>query len=77
VINVAHDNHPQPAHRLFVPQNRVGIEQGLRRMFVHAIAGIDDWNIEVRRHQVRRTGVGMADHNDIRSYCPQRVPGIE
>ena len=44
---------------------------------MHAIAGIDDGNVEVLRHQVGRSRQGMADHDHIRAHRPQGVAGIE
>ena len=57
VIDVADDRDLQALERFLVAQNRVGIEQRLRGMLVHAIAGIDDRNIQMGRHQQRRAGV--------------------
>src|SRR5262249_50409285 len=41
------------------------VEQALRRVFVGAVAGIDDAAIEVLRQQMRRAGHRMEDHGDV------------
>src|SRR5712691_9004277 len=75
--DVSDNRHLQALERFLVFQNGEGIEQSLGGMFVHAIAGIDDWNIEVLRHQVRRSGGGMTNDDRVRPYRPQSVTGIE
>ena len=58
-------------------QDGIGIEQSLRGMFVHAVAGIDDRNIQVRSHQVRCAGTGMANHNDVGAHGSEGIGRVQ
>ena len=74
--NVADNAHPQPPQILFMPQHSEGIEQRLRGMLVHAVAGVDHWNVEISRGQVRRAGRRMPHHNGIGpggAQCVNRI----
>ncbi len=77
VIDVAHNGHLERFQRLLVAQDGVGVEQSLRGMFVHAVAGVDDRNIEVFRHQRGRSGAGMADDNHVRAHRAQGVSRVQ
>ena len=77
VVDVADNRNLQSLERFLVLQDREGIEQSLGRMLVHAVAGIDDGNVEVLRHQVRRARGGMANHDGVRAHRAQRVAGVE
>ncbi len=44
---------------------------------MHAVTRVDDWDIEVPRHQVGGAGGRMPKHNGISADCPQGVAGIE
>ncbi len=58
-------------------QNGVCVEQRLRRVFVHAVSGIDDGNLQMSRHQQRRSRRGMANDHDIGTHRLQRIGGVE
>src|ERR1019366_9495531 len=60
-----------------IAQNGVSIEQRLRGVLVQSIAGVNDWHVEVLRHDVGRAGVGMADDDDVGTDGAHRVTGIE
>ena len=77
MVDIADDRDLQALERFLVLQDGEGIEQSLRRMLVHAVAGIDDGNVEVLRHQVRRARTGMANDDGVRAHRAQRVAGIE
>jgi hypothetical protein len=77
VKDVTDDGGLQTFERLFVFQNREGIEQRLRRMLMHAVAGVDDGDVEMLCHEVRRARGRMANDDTIRAHRPQSVPGIE
>src|SRR5438270_733760 len=77
VIDVAHNRNMQALQRLLMFQDRVSIQQRLRRMLVHPIPGIHHGYIEVLRHQVWRARQRMTNHNDVRPNRPQRVARIE
>ena len=77
MVDIADDRNLQALERFFVFQDREGIEQGLGRVLVHAVAGVDDGNIEVLRQQVGRSGTGMANDDGVRAHCAQRGSGIE
>src|SRR5579863_6429720 len=46
-------------------------------MLVQSVARIDDWHIQMLRHDMGRSGVRVADYNNIRSHGAERVAGIE
>ena len=54
VQQVADDRDLQPVDALLVLANREGVEQRLRRMLVHAVAGVDDARLADARQQVAR-----------------------
>ena len=77
VDDVANDRRLQPLERLLVLQDREGVEQCLRGMFVHAVPGVNDGDVEMPRHQVRSARRRMPHDNAVRADRPQRVSGIE
>ena len=77
VVDVSDNRNLQTPERFLVFQDREGIEQGLGRMLVHAVAGIDDGNVEVPRHQVRCARRGMAHHDGVRSHGAQGIGRVE
>ena len=77
VINIAHDGHLQSLQRFLVAQDGVGIEQRLRGMLMHAVAGVDHGNVQIPRHQRRRARLRMANDNHVRAHRPQGVAGVQ
>jgi hypothetical protein len=53
VKNVSDDRGLQSFERFLVLENRERVEQSLGGMFMHAVAGIDHGDVEMRSHQVR------------------------
>ena len=53
------------------------IEQTLRRMFVRAITGVDDRNVEMASHEIGGTGGGVAHDEAVRLHGIQRLNGVE
>ena len=74
---VADNRDPKILQSFLVLQDRVCVEQSLRRVLMHSIAGIDHGYIEVLRHQQRRPGLRMANNNCVSPHRPQGVPRIE
>ena len=58
-------------------ENRARIEQRLRRMFVRAVAGVDDRRREMPREKVRRAGRRMAHHDRVGPHRDQRVQRVD
>ena len=77
MIDISDDGDLQSLDRLFVTQHRVSVEQCLRGMFVHAIPGIEDWDIEMGCHQQRSTGVRMPDDDEISTNGAEGVGSVE
>src|SRR5882757_2352401 len=50
------DRDQKPLEPAFVAADRQGIEQGLRRMFMLAVAGIDHGAVNLARQQFHRAG---------------------
>ena len=77
VEDVPNDRDLQTLERFLMLQDGEGVEQGLRRMLVHSVTGIDDGNIEVLRHQVRRSRTRMPKDDRVRAHRAQSVAGVE
>src|SRR4030081_669066 len=77
VVDVPDNCGLQTFERFLMFENGEGIKQCLRGMLVHAVARVDDWNVEVPRHQVWSAGGRMPKYDGICPDCPQRVAGIE
>ena len=59
-----------------MPQDGIGVQQALGRMFVHAVTGVDDGYLQVSGEQVRRSGRGMPDHDAVGAQGLERFAGI-
>src|SRR3954454_6989341 len=46
-------------------------------MLMHAVAGIDDWYVEMLGHHQRRAGGRMPHDDAVRTHCPQRIACID
>src|SRR6516165_6428941 len=75
--DIADDGGLEPLQGFFALENRQRIEQSLRRMLMHSIAGVDDRDIEMHGHQVRRSRRWMPHDNAVRAHGAQRVSGID
>src|SRR5258708_36939873 len=77
MVNVADNRHLQAVKFFLVAQDCVTVEQGLRRMLVHAIAWIYHRDVKMGGHQMRRASMRMTHHDEIGSNRAQSVGGIE
>src|SRR5437868_8920060 len=77
VIDIANDGYLQSLEIFLVPLDGVGVEQGLRRMLMHSVAGIDYRDVEVGRHQMRSARIRVADDNRVRAHRAQSVSGVQ
>ncbi len=53
------------------------IEKSLGRMFVHAVSGVDDRDVDVLRQRVRRARRRMAHDDGVGVQSAKSVPGIQ
>src|ERR1700727_1374011 len=58
-------------------EDGIGIKQALRRVFMHAVAGIDDGNLQVAREYMRRSRRWMAHNNAVRAERLQRFTSVD
>jgi len=65
VKDVAENRHVQPGDFFFVLTNGERVEQRLRRMFVRAVAGVDDAGVDDARKKMRRTARAVADDDEV------------
>ena len=70
--NVAADRDRQSVDPALVATDGQRIQQSLRRMFVRAVARVDDRAVDFSREQVDRAGRGMAHDDDVRPHGVQR-----
>src|SRR6185503_5714702 len=63
--DVADNRDFQSVELAFVFTNREGVEQGLRWMFVRAIAGVNDWRVSHLCEMLRRAGHRMTNADAI------------
>src|ERR1700676_4157259 len=61
VKDVADNRNLQTFEGFLVAQNCVSIEQRLRGMLVQSISSVDDGHVDVLRHDVGRSGVGVGE----------------
>ena len=66
--DVADEADRQPRDAAAPLADREDVEQPLRRMFVRAVAGIDDGGLEMPGQQMRRAGRAMAHDDDIDAH---------
>jgi hypothetical protein len=77
VQDVAADRHDQPAEPTLAAADRQRVEQRLGRMLMRAVAGIDHSGIDLLRQQVRRTGLVVADHQQVAMHGVERRRRVE
>ena len=74
--DIATDGDGQPFQAADTAADRQRVQQGLCRMLVPAITGIDNRAINFFRQQIYRPGIRMADSQHIRMHgiqCHRRV----
>src|ERR1051325_8875474 len=57
-------------------QDRIRIQQPLRRMLMHTIAGIDDGNAQIAGKHVRSSGRWMPDNNTVSAKRLERLASV-
>ena len=73
---IADDRDPYPSTISSV-QHGHRVEQTLRRMLVHAVAGVDDGHVEMRGEEPVRAGVRMAHHDHVGADAFDGPAGID
>ena len=66
--DVADQADGQPLDAALDAADGEDVEQPLRRMFVGAVAGVDDAAVQVLGEQVRRARHGMAHHHHVDAH---------
>ena len=77
MCNVSDDSDSQIIQTTLALPYRVGIEQGLGRMFVRAISAIDDACLGQFRERMRRSGSRVPDNDAIRRHRVQRSCSVD
>src|SRR5262245_12250894 len=77
VRDIADDRDLEIVQSRLALTNRERIEQRLRRMFVSAVAGIDDRGFCKRSQSLWSTGRGVPDNDAVRSHRIQRFRSID
>ena len=72
VQDVADDRHTQPFEASEPLPHRVEVEQGLCRVLVRAVPGVQHVTPDPLRQLERRAGRGVADHDRVRPHRLQR-----
>jgi hypothetical protein len=75
--DVAADRHQQALDAAFVAADGQRVEQGLRRMLMRAVTGIDHRAVELAGEQFDRAGGVMAHHKDIRVHGVEGDRGVD
>ncbi len=75
--HVAADGHRQAVDVAEGAAHGEGVEQGLGRVLVLPVAGVDDAAADLLRQQRGRAGRAVADHQDVRLHGVQRHRGID
>ena len=68
VGNVADDCDFEPLDMSFHLADRQSIDEGLRRMLVHTVAGVDNRRAAFFAQKMRRSGGRMPDDDDVRRH---------
>src|SRR5262249_35422245 len=77
VRDVAHQADRQPLHPSFHPADGEDVKQSLSRMFVSAVAGIDNAASDMLGQQVRRPGDRMAHHHEVHALGFDVLGGVD
>ena len=75
--DVADDRHTQPINASEAFANREQVEQGLSRMRVPAVAGVDDRRRDFVGHDVGCAGLMMAHDHEVGAERLQRADGVD
>ena len=75
--HIAANRHDQAGKLTLTAANGEGIEQGLRRVFMRAIARVDHRTVDLLGEQLDRPGVVMADDEGIEVHGIQRHRRID
>ncbi len=77
VQQVADDGDLQAGEPALVRANRERVEQRLRRVLVHAVAGVDDRRAADAREQVRRARRGVPHHDHVGRHRLEVAHGVD
>ena len=79
MAHVADDADPEPPERVRpeVASQREEVEEGLGRVLVAAVAGVDDGGVDPRRDPVRRAGAAVAYDHRVDAHRLDRANGVE
>lgn len=77
VRNVATNRNVEPMQPPLCAADRQGIEKRLRRMFVTAIASVQNGTVNLLRKKIDRAGMWMANHQKIGMHRVQRHRGVD
>src|SRR5579859_595156 len=77
VRNVAEDGDIEVFDGAFAVTNGERVEEALRGMLVHAVAGVDDGNLEMAGDEIRGAGRRVAHDQAVRLHGVQRMNGIQ
>jgi hypothetical protein len=77
VLEVAEDGDIEVVDFAEAIANGERVEQSLRGMFVRAVAGVDDRDIEVASDEIGCTGGSMPHDQAIRLHGVERLYGVE
>ena len=76
VKDVADDQDALAAHLAPVLSQGEAVQEGLGRVLMHAVAGIDHSQSGPFREEARRAGRRMAHHHDVRTHGRQRASRV-
>ena len=77
VHQVADDGDAESGEPALVFHHREGVEQRLRRVLVHAVAGVDDLRAADARQQVARPGRGVTHHDHVGRHRFEIEGGVD
>ena len=75
--DVSGDHDPQSLEPPEAAPDRERVQEGLRRMLVRSVAGVDDPGPQVPRQEVGDSGTGMADHDQVRRHGLEVARGVD
>ena len=76
VRDVAHEEDLQPREPSARRPDRVEVEEGLRRVLVRAVPGVDDAHVEDTGEEVRRARRRVAPHDDVHAHGLDVLRGV-
>jgi hypothetical protein len=75
--HVAADGDDQVLEPALVAADGQRIEQGLGRVLMRAVAGVDDRRVDLLAQQGGGAGLGVADHQQVAMHGVERGGGVE